>query len=42
MNELSTNSCLMHTECGKNSEKKKIKKIKTDGRNGVVFKNNLN
>ena len=41
MKELSTNSCLMHTECGKNSKKKRWEE-KTEGRNGVVFRNNLN
>ena len=33
----------MHTEYGKNSKKKRSKKIKTDRKNGVnVFKNHLN
>ena len=31
----------MHAEYGRNS-KKKIKKIKAEGRNGVVFKNHFN
>ena len=31
----------MHTEYGRNS-KKKIKKIKAEGKKGTVFKNHLN
>ena len=32
----------MHTEYGRNSGKKKIKEIKTEGKIGVAFKNHLN